>query len=836
MLNIGTLVKGYNSSARGYSELLPFMCLWDEETVATLDQGLLAYFEFEGLDGEGRSSEEVGYAVAAFERAFASFGAGATVWTYVDRRRTTTYPDAVFQDPLAQYIDDVWREKVTANQFENTYTLAIHQRSNVGTLALFDAVDLLVKEEGIGLLPAFFKAIKSQLSLKERRRLDERKMKAAKQQLETNVEALMAGMRSLGLKRLTGARLMAELHNRVNPASPRRSSFPVPTIPSFLSNLITTDTLRRTADSLVFRNDEEKHVGVISLKGFSGDSATVAGQLDSLVSLQGEITIAHCFRFMDRAVAEKTIQDIERYNMSKSVPFLHRMITIMAKEEPSKFNDGRLALAADAKEALVDLYRNNRSFGHHNLTVLCFGESESEMLANRRETLQRITYSRFAGHIERMHALSAYAGTIPGQWGASVRWNFVSFGNAADIAPIRTVRRGSPTCEHFTREKQRHFPALISVPTTSGSPIYVDLWEKGVGHMKIIGPTRSGKSIIENFILSQFRKFEPCRTIVIDKDYSCKVPTKLQSGLHIDLTQTSTNHTQLAPLALLDDEVHLPFLVNWILEMIEFGRGGQQATPKEIEQVTQGLRGLAVLDKEHWTLSYLASTLSRDLGAYIQQWCQGAANGNWFDNPPTKLNTANHICFECKDLFNNKAVASLAMSYLFYIIEGLLDGMPTIVSIEETWFFLGADDQRFAAKIDDFLRTLGKRNGSLWIVTQTLQEIDDCPIRNSILSNIPNTMYLPDKNIHQQAELYRDVGGLLPEEIELIAAATEKRHYYLKTPNMSRMLDMELPQEIVVCLSSSDRARRTFDRHYESREIDPHWMSNYQKEMLYEAA
>lgn len=836
MLNIGTLVKGYNNSARGYPELLPFMCLWDEETVATLDQGLLAYFEFEGVDGEGRSDSEVGYAVEAFERAFASFGAGATVWTYVDRRKTTTYPDATFLNPTSKYIDDTWRERITANQYENIYTIAIHQRSNFGTLALFDAVDLIVKDEGIGLLAAFIKAIKSQLSLKERRRLDERKMKAAKTQLDANVESLMVGMRSLGLKRLKGDRLMAELHNRVNPASPHRATFPVPTIPSFVSNLICTDTLRRTPESLVFRNEDEKHVGVISLKGFSGDSQTVAGQMDSLVSLQGEITVAHCFRFMDRAVAEKTIQDIERYNIAKSVPFLHRMITILSKEEPSKFNEGRLALANDAKEALVDLYRNNRAFGHHNLTVLCFGETEREMHALRRETLQRITHSRFSGHVERMHALSAFAGTIPGQWGASVRWNFVSYGNAADIAPIRTIRRGNPVCEHFVREKQRHFPALASVPTTAGSPVYIDLWEKGVGHMKIIGPTRAGKSIIENFILAQFRKFEPCRTIVIDKDYSCKVPTLLQGGLHIDLTQSHSNHTQLAPLSLLSDERHLPFLVNWVLEMIQFGRSGQQASPQEIELVTQGLRGLAVLDKEHWTLSYLASTLSRELGAYVEQWCQGSANGNWFDNPPTLLNTANHICFECKDLFNNKVVASLAMSYLFYIIEGLLDGTPTIVSIEETWFFLGADDQRFADKIDDFLRTLGKRNGSLWIVTQTLQEIDNCPIRNSILSNIPNTMYLPDRNIHQQVELYRDVGGLLPEEIERIAMATEKRHYYLKTPSVSRMLDMELPQEIVVCLSSSDRARRTFDKHYESKDLEPNWINNYHQEMLYEAA
>jgi type IV secretion system protein TrbE len=831
MLNVKEIVHGYNRTARGFQELLPYMCLWDDKTVATLDQGMLAIYKYEGLDAEGRSDAESSAAVTAFERAFADFGSGSTMWTYVDRRQTVSYPKGKFSDPVATFIDDVWEKQIISNQYENSYSMAIHQRANRGSMALFDTIDLLVKEEGIGFMSALFKALKTRLSPKARRSLDARVMAAAKNSLEEKLAILEAGMRSLKVSRLKGSKLLAYLHNRVSPATPARTEFPVPEIPSFLSNMLCNDHLQRKPDSLVFSNHDKKHVGVVSLKGFTGYGATFVGQLDWLTTISGDVTVCHCFRFIDRDIAQSTIEGIEKYNMSKSVPFLHRVMTSLNKSEPTKFNEGRLALAQDAKLAQVDLIRDNRAFGHHNLTVLCFGDTHEEMLRVREQVIQNLRESQFVGHAERMHQLSAFSQTIPGQWSSAVRWNFVSFGNAADLAPIRTLTKGPNSCEHFEKELRRPFPVLTSVPTTAGTPAFIDLWQTGIGHMKVIGPSGAGKSTVTNFLLSQFRKYEPCRTIIIDKDFSCMVPTLLQGGIHIDLSPEAKNVTRMSPLSLVGDPLHHPFIVNWIIEMIESGRNSVMCSPAEIDKITNAVRGLADLeDRNHWTLSNLAPGLGPELAAYLGRWVQGGADGQWFDNPPVELELSNHICFECKELFGNPTVASLAMSYLFYIIECLLDDSPTIVNIEETWFFL--EDEKFAKKIDDFLRTLRKRNGALWIVTQTLQEIDECSIRTSILTNIQNTLYLPNRNILQSAQLYESVAGLLPEEIHRIANAIEKQQYYLKTPLMSRMLDMQFPDEIIAAISAGSRVRKVFAKHYDTREDTPDWRENYFSEAL----
>jgi type IV secretion/conjugal transfer VirB4 family ATPase len=831
MLSLKRLIKSFVESSRSVAELLPWMALWDEATVATVDEGMLALYEYDGVDAEGKSSEEVSAAVHAFEHAFDTFGSGVTVWTYMDRVRSKRYPEGQFRDPVAHFIDATWKKRVTDWQFENHYSLAVHQRSRVGSLGLFDIMDVMVKEEGLGLVKAFARAVQSRLSLQARRTVDSRRMHATFKALHERLGSMEAGLLSFGLRRLTGARLLAALANRCSPATPRRESVAVPAVPMFLNSLLASDSIEREIDSMVFCNGNERHVGVISLKGWAGRPHAMIGQLDDLSSLPGELTVAHAFRFLDRDVAEKTIEGVEKYNLAKSVPFLARLVATLTDRPPTKFNSGRLALAEEAKSAREDMYLHNRSFGYHNLTVVVYGDTHEQMFDLRRQVLETLGRSQYIGHVERLHQLAAFTQTLPGQWQASARWNFISYGNAADIVPLRTLWSGPLRVNHLEKELQRGFPALASIPTTAGTPCFVDLWQIGLGHLKIVGPARMGKSILSNFLLSQFRKYEPCRTICIDKDYSCLVPTLLQDGTHVDLNQTSAARFKMAPLGLLADAKHHTFLVQWVIDLIESGRA-LQVTPQEVDRIAEGIRGLADLkDPRHWRLGKLSASLGPDLGQYLGRWVDGGPDGEWFDNPVKDLLTGHHITFECKDLFNTPVVAEQAMSYLFYLTELMLDDTPTIVSIEETWFFL--DKPKFAARIDNFIRTLGKRNGAVWIVVQGMQEIERSSIRDSILANIPNSVYLPDPNVMQNTVAYRDTAGLRMEELNMIQAAHPKKHYYLKTPNYSRMLRLALPPEIVVCLESGSRARHAVQRWHDIGDGVEDWRDGYFKEMLH---
>lgn len=833
MLNMRALVKGYNESARGYNELLPWMCLWDERLVATMDQGLMGVYVYDGVDAEGKLAVETDAAVNAFEAAFQGFTSGNTVWSFIDRRRTHSYPGGSFSNQVADYVDDRWRTTITDNQYQNFYSLAVHQRSAGGAMALFDSVDMILKEENVGIFRALGRAAKTQLSFKARQTFDQRRMTAAQDKLLARLDDLEQGMGRLGLRRLEGEQLLSYLHMRANPASSGQAAFPVPRTPAFLNNLLANDQIDRLPRALKFSNNEDVYVGVVSLKGWP-DDACYPGRLDFLTNLQGEVTVAHCFRFSDRAVSEKAIGGIERYNISKSVPFFHHVMASLSKSEPTKFNPGRQALAEDARSALIEIYEANRAFGYHNMTVLCYGRTLDEMEDVRSQVHTRLRDSGFTGFTEGMHQLTAFTQTLPGQWGASVRWSNVSFGNASDLMPIRTLWSGPDECAHLSTETGRNVPSMVSLPTDSGVPFFWDPFTAGVGHATIIGPTRTGKSVFINFCLSQFRKYEPCRTVIFDKDYTCRVPTLMQDGEHYDLSPDVSDGMRLAPMALASDPKNHPFLVRWISQMIKLGRLDQPLVPEEVEAITNVVRGMVNLPKELRTLGHVASGLGSNLGAYLTQWVRGGTRGHWFDNPAADLELGDHVCFEMKRLFDDPDVAVLAMDYLFHVVEQRLDDTPTIIYTEETWFFLR--NPEFVERLDDYIRTLGKRNAALWMTTQGLQELTASDTLRTMLESIPNRIFLPNARIMAKRDLYEDAMGLNAAQVERIMNAEPKRDYYIVTPDMARMATVRLPDDVLAIVSSSSRARATFERHYATRHRNPDWKREYIEEMTYEAA
>src|SRR5690606_32422018 len=91
------------------------------------------------------------------------------------------------------------------------------------------------------------------------------------------------------------------------------------------------------------------------------------GALDAILAVDGEVTISHCFRFLDKDVAEKIIRDTERHNLNLSVPLFSRISSALMNQEPTRINSGRLQLAEDAQDALASLTRGDaeRAYADH---------------------------------------------------------------------------------------------------------------------------------------------------------------------------------------------------------------------------------------------------------------------------------------------------------------------------------------------------------------------------------------------------------------------------------------------------------------------------------------
>jgi type IV secretion system protein TrbE len=127
-----------------------------------------------------------------------------------------------------------------------------------------------------------------------------------------------------------------------------------------------------------------------------------------------------------------------------------------------------------------------------------------------------------------------------------------------------------------------------------------------------------------------------------------------------------------------------------------------------------------------------------------------------------------------------------------------------LVVLDEAWIMLA--NELFGAKIEEWLRTLGKKNAAVILATQSLTEVANSPYRDVILESCPTKIYLPNPEAGNPntGELYHRF-GLSPRQIEIIADAIPKRHYYYTSPLGRRLFDLALEPATLSFVGASSK-------------------------------
>jgi type IV secretion system protein VirB4 len=149
------------------------------------------------------------------------------------------------------------------------------------------------------------------------------------------------------------------------------------------------------------------------------------------------------------------------------------------------------------------------------------------------------------------------------------------------------------------------------------------------------------------------------------------------------------------------------------------------------------------------------------------------------------------------------------LTYLFHRLEERFDGSPTLLLLDEAWLFL--DNPLFAARIREWLKVLRKKNVAVVFATQSLADIAGSAIAPAIVESCPQRIFLPnDRAIEPQARAAYERFGLNERQVELIARATPKRHYYLQSRRGNRLFELGLGPIALALCGASDPASQTF--------------------------
>ena len=156
--------------------------------------------------------------------------------------------------------------------------------------------------------------------------------------------------------------------------------------------------------------------------------------------------------------------------------------------------------------------------------------------------------------------------------------------------------------------------------------------------------------------------------------------------------------------------------------------------------MSHALASLANAPPAQRTFSVLTALTGLELRAVLQPYTIDRESGRFgqiFDADHDALENAPWLHFEMGPLMalGEEAIVP-ALDYLFHRVEQGLDGSPTLMILDEAWLFLR--HPIFMLRLQDWLKTLRKRNVYVVFATQEIADAANSPILPDDSQRLPD--------------------------------------------------------------------------------------------------
>jgi len=519
---------------------------------------------------------------------------------------------------------------------------------------------------------------------------------------------------------------------------------------------------------------------VLGLKDYP--EATSPGLLDSLLRLPFEMVVSESYAPTERQTAR------ERMDLA-----IRRLKS--ADEEAA-------AERADMLAARDALGNGAVGFGDHHLTVMVkerdLGRLDDAMAA----CAAALADTGAIAVREDTNLEPAFWGQFPGNESYLVRRALISSANMASFGSMHGFALGQAQGNHWGE-------AVTLLETTSATPFFFNFHHGDLGNFSVIGPSGSGKTVVMNFLAAQAQKFSP-RTILFDKDRGAELFVRGIGGRYDSIR--AGDPTGFNPLALPDTAGNKAFLRDWLGVLLK------AEGPEEEQTIAAAVDATYANDASLRRLRHFKELLSGsrrpqpgDLADRLGAWIGEGEHAWMFDNAEDRLDlTARVVGFDMTALLENPRLRTPTMMYLFHRIEERLDGKPTMILIDEGWKAL--DDEVFAARIRDWLKTLRKRNALVGFATQSARDALESRISTALVEQTATMVFMP--NSRARPEDYCDGFGLTEHELALIRTLpAHSRCFLVRQPDASVVvrLDLSGAPEVLTLLSGRESSVRRLD-------------------------
>ena len=773
-------LREHRTEPAGVSDLLNWGFLVDEGPPAVVlqkDGSLLAGWEYRGPDLSAATVEELDVLSGHVNDALLPFTDNWMFHVDAIRRPARAYTRDAFPDPVSQLIDDERREahhatqRAAGGQFETSYYFVATYLPPSDALARVASVFLQRANDASAHQAATH----------------------AWDQLLARFRAAVAGLEQrlrprLGFDPLTPDRLLTHLHECLTGLA---HAVRTPSHGAYMDAVLADQELIGGFEPTV----GARSIRAVAINGYPDRSRS--GELDALNS------IGFPYRWSTRIIplgtreAARLIRrhQLQWFKKRKGAGAWAQELVAGGRARAPNPDDAlwvdqdARAMAQDAADAAADNARGDVRFAYVTQVAVIMDDVAERAGQSATELLKMLSDAGFTGRVETVNALEAYLGSLPGHGYPNLRRPLLSTRNIADLLPLTSVWPG------LAHNPSAYFPAqsppLLWAKTAGATPFRLNIHDSDVGHTLIFGPTGAGKSVLLGLLAAQFRRYAGAQVFAFDVGYSMWTLAIAAGATHHDLAAGRPDSICLQPLADIDNPTERAWAADWLETLMALQ--GVTITPPLRARLDRALELLSHNDRMHRTLTELSVQIQHDaLAAALRPYTVAGNYGQLLDATAGDLQTADFEVFELKHLLAlDDRVAVPVLLYLFRCVERRLGSRPTLILVDEAW--LPLMHSLFGPRLHQWLLTLRKQNAAVVLATQSPAQLERLPFRHTVTDSCPTKIYLPnpDATTPGQIDLYREL-GLNAREIESIARAVPKRHYYFKSPRGSRLFELGL--------------------------------------------
>jgi type IV secretion system protein VirB4 len=746
---------------------LPYQALVDENVVLLRDGSVMISLLVPGFSFETADSDELNAHAATREVLLRSaLDARFILYHHVIRRRVHVELNGHFDDPLTAHIDARWRQKVGDRAlFVNDQFVTLVRRPARGKAGWPDRISRLLKRR---------RAERPEVDMSELRAL-----RAAAGSIAASLGAY--GARLLGEYDGAGGRCSEVLELLSALCNGEMRSVRCPQDGTDISRMLPYKRLNFGLDAMELRGaGGGGFAALLSLKDYP--DSTAPGLTDALLRVPCELVLTETYAPLDRQVARERID--------------------LALRRLRSADEEAMAERREMQSARDALGTGSVGFGDHHLSVLVRAEKLESLDPMAAACAAALADAGAIAVREDVNLEPGFWGQFPGNEAYLVRRALISSGNMACFGSLHGFALGQAEDNHWGE-------AVTLLQTTSATPYFFNFHKGDLGNFSIIGPSGSGKTVVMNFLVAQAQKFSP-RTVLFDKDRGAEVFIRGIGGVY---SRIAAGHpTGFNPLALPDDPVNRAFLRDWLGVLLAASGAEELATiATAVDAAYANEPSLRRLTHFRELLAGGRRPQPGDLASRLDAWIGVGELGWLFDNEEDLLDlSARTLGFDMTALLETPRLRTPVMMYLFHRIEERLDGEPTMILIDEGWKAL--DDEVFAARIRDWLKTLRKRNALVGFATQSARDALDSRISTALVEQTATMIFMP--NSRAKAEDYCEGFGLSSHELDVIRTLPSHSRCFLVRQSDSSVvvrLDLSEMREVLAILSGRESVVRQLD-------------------------